>query len=87
MTPVLPERTRTCLRCKEEFTEPAGTVARLCDGCRNRSTGMDIGAHTRSVVDRSRERTCIRCSGEFVECPGEISRVCPSCDPDHVVLG
>jgi len=86
MNPVTRERTRTCLRCTEEFTEPLGTVTRLCDGCRNRSTA-DIGPHTGSVVNRSRERTCIRCSGEFVEQPGEISRVCPSCDPDHVVLG
>jgi len=86
MNPVTHDRTRTCLRCETAFTEPAGTVTRLCDGCRNRSSGVDVGSATRGVVNRSRDRTCVRCSREFVEPSGEISRVCPSCDPDHVVL-
>ena len=86
MNVVTVERTRTCVRCREEFTEPAGTVTRICDDCPGRRPTASLGAAGGSVVERSRERTCIRCGERFLEVPGEVSRLCRSCDPDHVVL-
>ncbi|MEZ3166367.1 hypothetical protein ABNG02_03365 [Halorubrum ejinorense] len=38
MNVVTRERTRTCIRCHERFTEPAGTVTRICDDCPSRTT-------------------------------------------------
>ncbi|WP_158294269.1 hypothetical protein [Halorubrum sp. SP9] len=86
MNAVTDERTRTCIRCHERFTEPAGTVTRICDECPSHGTGSPFDAGGGNVVGRSRERTCIRCGTAFLEVPGGISRLCPSCDPDHVVL-
>lgn len=86
MNPVTLERTRTCIRCHERFTEPAGTITRICDDCPGRRTATPLGADGESIVNRSRERTCIRCGDVFIEDPGEISRLCQSCDPDHVLL-
>ncbi|GAA0716953.1 putative nucleic acid-binding Zn-ribbon protein [Halorubrum trapanicum] len=86
MNVVTLERTRTCIRCHERFTEPAGTVTRICDDCPGRRPGASLGAAGGNVVDRGRERSCIRCGERFLEVPGEISRLCRSCDPDHVVL-
>ncbi|QWC18198.1 hypothetical protein [Halorubrum sp. 2020YC2] len=86
MNVVTLERTRTCIRCHERFTEPSGTVTRICDDCPGRRLGAAAGSAGESVVGRARERTCIRCEESFLELPGEVSRLCRSCDPDHVVL-
>ncbi|MFB6101563.1 MAG: hypothetical protein ABEJ73_03260 [Haloplanus sp.] len=83
-SPVDVPRERTCLRCRQQFTEPTGTVTRICDRCRRRGVGGDIADGT--VVDRRRERTCIRCGDAFTERPGEITRLCPTCDSDHLFL-
>jgi len=86
MNPVTRERTRTCIRCHERFTEPAGTVTRVCDDCSRHGSGAAAGTETRHAADRDRERTCLRCGEPFLERSGEASRLCRSCDPDHVVL-
>lgn len=86
MNAVTLARTRTCIRCRTEFTESAGTVTRICDGCRNGGTGVHVGFRDGTVVNRSRERTCVRCNSTFVEGPGDVSRLCSACHPDHVML-
>jgi hypothetical protein len=42
MNVVTRERIRTCIRCHERFTEPAGTVTRICDDCPNRTTAPSV---------------------------------------------
>jgi Zn finger protein HypA/HybF involved in hydrogenase expression len=86
MNPVDATRTRECIRCKRRFSEPDGTVTRICDDCRDRSAAVYDGLVDGTVVNRHRTRTCIRCSAGFTERPGEISRLCPACDSDHVSL-
>ena len=86
MNPVTRERSRTCIRCHERFTEPTGTVTRICDDCSGRGLGTSLDAAGGDVADRDRERSCIRCGEPFLERPGEVSRLCRSCDPDHVSL-
>ena len=41
MNVVTRERTRTCVRCHERFTEPAGTVTRVCGDCSCGAGGVD----------------------------------------------
>jgi Zn finger protein HypA/HybF involved in hydrogenase expression len=86
MDPVDAARTRECIRCKKQFLEPGGTVTRICEDCRGRSTAVYDDLVDGTVVNRHRTRTCIRCSAGFTERPGEISRLCPACDSNHVSL-
>ncbi|QAU11466.1 hypothetical protein EKH57_00945 [Halorubrum sp. BOL3-1] len=86
MNAVTLERTRTCIRCRDRFTEPAETVTRICDDCSGRRPGASVGVPDGNPVDCGRDLTCIRCREPFLELSGEVSRLCRSCDPDHVVL-
>ncbi len=86
MSPVDTARTRSCIRCNKQFEEPAGTVTRICEGCRTPSAGVYVDFVAGTVVNCSRERTCIRCGAGFTERPGEITRLCPGCDSNHVSL-
>jgi DnaJ-class molecular chaperone len=86
MNPVTRERAWTCVRCHERFTEPAGTVTRICDDCSGRGAGEPPGAADGTASNRDRNRTCVRCGGECSAVPGEVSCRCPSCDPDRVLL-
>jgi len=59
MNVVTRERTRTCIRCHERFTEAAGTVTRICDDCPNRTTASSINTIGEPSGDSSPSRSAV----------------------------